>query len=108
MISDMKKIDGPDLFYCFAARRNARYLTRLYDRLLSPVQLTVSQFTLLGVVAHAPGILIAELAKNGHGAHNVASGAQAAPAPWLCEKRQRKRSQNHSIGCHGLRGNEAR
>lgn len=60
----MKEIQGPDLCHCLAARRNARYLTRLYDRHLAPASLTVSQFSILGVINSAPGISIADLAKS--------------------------------------------
>ncbi|MCJ8208049.1 MarR family transcriptional regulator [Pseudomonas sp. RGM2987] len=59
----MKTLHGADLCHCLAARRHARLLTRLYDRHLSAVNLTVSQFSTLAVINEHPGILIAELAE---------------------------------------------
>jgi len=58
----MNEITGPDLCHCLAARRNARYLTRLYDCHLAAVNLSVSQFSLLAMLAEYPGISISDLA----------------------------------------------
>jgi len=58
----MKNPAGPDLCHCLAARRNARYLTRLYDSHLSPVGLSISQFSILAMVQEHPAISVAELA----------------------------------------------
>ncbi|WP_244861731.1 MarR family winged helix-turn-helix transcriptional regulator [Pseudomonas sp. Ost2] len=57
----MNKITGPDLCHCLAARRNARYLTRLYDRHMAAAHLSVSQFSLLAMLAEHPDISISEL-----------------------------------------------
>lgn len=62
MMPIMKTIHGVDLCHCFAARRHARLLTRLYDRHLAPSRLTISQFSILAMLEARPHILIAELA----------------------------------------------
>ncbi|MDV7247308.1 MarR family winged helix-turn-helix transcriptional regulator [Xanthomonas hortorum pv. vitians] len=59
----MNSITGPDLCHCLAARRNARYLTRLYDRHLTSANLSASQFSLLAMLAEYPGISISALAE---------------------------------------------
>ncbi|RAU47616.1 MULTISPECIES: MarR family winged helix-turn-helix transcriptional regulator [unclassified Pseudomonas] len=51
-----------DFCHCFAARRHARLLTRLYDRHLAEVGLSISQFSILAVINERPEIFIAELA----------------------------------------------
>ncbi|WP_342655226.1 MarR family transcriptional regulator [Pseudomonas sp. F3-2] len=61
MMVDMKEITGPDLCHCLAARRNARYLTRLYDRHLAAADLSVSQFSLLAMLAEYPQISVSDL-----------------------------------------------
>jgi DNA-binding MarR family transcriptional regulator len=61
MMGIMKEMTGPDLCHCLAARRNARYLTRLYDRHLAAANLSVSQFSLLAMLAEHPGISISDL-----------------------------------------------
>jgi DNA-binding MarR family transcriptional regulator len=63
MMSAMKDIRGPDLCHCLAVRRNARYLSRLYDRHLSKANLSSSQFSLLAMLASHPDISIADLAQ---------------------------------------------
>jgi DNA-binding MarR family transcriptional regulator len=57
----MKKITGPNLCHCLAARRNARYLTRFYDRHLAAAGLSVSQFSLLAMLAEHSDISISDL-----------------------------------------------
>jgi len=57
----MKPVTGPDLCHCLAARRLARYASRLYDRHLSAVGLSISQFSLLALIEQTPGIGIGEL-----------------------------------------------
>lgn len=59
----MKEIHGPDLCHCFAVRRNARYLTRLYDRHLSAAGVSISQFSLLAMLLGHPDISVSELAE---------------------------------------------
>lgn len=59
----MNELYGTDLCHCLAVRRNARYLTRLYDRHLSSADVSISQFSILALVYERPGILIAELAE---------------------------------------------
>ena len=61
MMVVMKEITGPDLCHCLAARRNARYLTRLYDRHLAAAGVSVSQFSLLAMLAEHPEISIHDL-----------------------------------------------
>jgi DNA-binding MarR family transcriptional regulator len=55
--------DGPDSCYNLTARRNARSLTRLYDRHLAPAGLSSSQFSILAVIRRTEGASIAELAQ---------------------------------------------
>jgi DNA-binding MarR family transcriptional regulator len=55
-------VTGPDLCHCLAARRSARFLTRLYDRHLAPSGLSISQFSILALVEVHPEISIATLA----------------------------------------------
>jgi DNA-binding MarR family transcriptional regulator len=50
-----------ELCYSHAARGTARYLSRLYDRHLAPVGISIQQLTILSMILHKPGILIAEL-----------------------------------------------
>jgi DNA-binding MarR family transcriptional regulator len=52
-----------ELCYCQAARRNARFLSRLYDRHLAPEGISIQQFTILSVIDCQPGLLIADLAE---------------------------------------------
>lgn len=59
----MNDIHGPDLCHCLAARRNARFLTRLYDRHLAAASLSISQFSLLAMLGTHPDISISELAE---------------------------------------------
>jgi DNA-binding MarR family transcriptional regulator len=54
---------GPDACHCFASRRASRALARLYDRHLAPTGLSISQFSLLSVLAHNPDISMADLAE---------------------------------------------
>jgi DNA-binding MarR family transcriptional regulator len=59
----MMKLEGPDLCYSLAARRSARYLTRLYDRHIASTGLASSQFSILSMLECYPGISVAELAR---------------------------------------------
>jgi DNA-binding MarR family transcriptional regulator len=52
-----------ELCYCQAARRSARFLSRMYDRHLAPVGINIQQLSILGAIAHNPGLLIADLAE---------------------------------------------
>lgn len=54
---------GPDNCYCFASRRSARWLTRMYDAALSACDLTISQFSLLSVLEHHGEMKVAALTK---------------------------------------------
>ncbi|NBB10224.1 MarR family transcriptional regulator [Pseudomonas sp. SLFW] len=63
MMGVMKEITGPDLCHCLAVRRNARYLTRLYDRHLARTDLSISQFSLLAMLVKHPEISISDLAE---------------------------------------------
>lgn len=47
----------------FALRQAARHVSQLYERYLSPIGMTSSQFTLFAVLAQAPGITMAKLAE---------------------------------------------
>ena len=51
-----------ELCYCQAARRSARFLSRTYDRHLSPTGLNVQQFSILSLIAANEGVTIAALA----------------------------------------------
>ncbi|QAY95478.1 MarR family transcriptional regulator [Methylovirgula ligni] len=51
-----------ELCYCQAARRSARFLSRMYDRHLAPVGINIQQLSILGAITHNPGLLIADLA----------------------------------------------
>lgn len=59
----MDEIYGPDRCHCFAVRRNARYLSRLYDRHLAAAGIAISQFSLLAMISTHPDISISELAE---------------------------------------------
>jgi len=63
MMSVMKTSLNADLCHCFAARRHARLLTRLYDRHLATVELSISQFSILAVIEERPEVLIVDLAE---------------------------------------------
>lgn len=52
-----------ELCYSQAARRSARFLSRLYDRHLAPTSINVQQLAILSVIEHNPGLLIADLAE---------------------------------------------
>ena len=58
----MNKLPGTDRCHCLAVRRNARYLTRMYDRHLAQAKISISQFSILALIHERPGISIAELA----------------------------------------------
>ncbi|KAF1015094.1 MAG: hypothetical protein GAK31_02582 [Stenotrophomonas maltophilia] len=51
-----------DQCYCLASRRSARYLTRLYERHLAPLQMTSSQFSVLSILHHEGRATVAVLA----------------------------------------------
>ena len=51
-----------DHCYCQAARRSARFLSRLYDRHLAPEGINIQQLSILSLVLRDPGMLIADLA----------------------------------------------
>lgn len=53
---------GPNLCHCFANRRSGRALTRLYDRHLAPIRITISQFSILSLLEKNPKIRIVDLA----------------------------------------------
>src|SRR4029077_14503870 len=55
-------LNDPYLCYALAARRNARHLSRLYDRWLAPAELSVSQFSILGLLDAHGQLKIAEWA----------------------------------------------
>jgi DNA-binding MarR family transcriptional regulator len=58
----MLDVDGPDSCYSLASKRGARYLARLYDRCFVPVNITSSQFSILSLIGHEPGITVVKLA----------------------------------------------
>jgi DNA-binding MarR family transcriptional regulator len=58
----MNELPGTDRCHCLAVRRNARYLTRLYDRHLAAAKVSISQFSILALIHERPGISIADLA----------------------------------------------
>ena len=52
-----------ELCYCQAARRNARFLSRMYDRHLAPAAINVQQYSILSVISERDGIHVAALAE---------------------------------------------
>jgi DNA-binding MarR family transcriptional regulator len=58
----MTASDRPFLCYALAARKNARHLSRLYDRWLAPAELSVSQFSILVLLDAHGQLKITELA----------------------------------------------
>ena len=54
----------PVISHCnaFATRQAARFVSQLYERHLSKVGLTSSQFSIIAVLHHSPGITMNELA----------------------------------------------
>jgi len=58
----MKSLTGPDLCHCLAARRAARYVSRIFDSHLSGVGISISQFSILALVKEHPGIAVCDLA----------------------------------------------
>lgn len=62
MIPTMTTSTGPDLCYALAARKKARYLTRLYDTRLAAAGLSVSQFSILTMLEAHQRLKLAELA----------------------------------------------
>lgn len=59
----MNRITGPDLCHCLAARRAARFTSRIYDAHLSAAGLSISQFSILALVQAHPGIVVGDLAE---------------------------------------------
>lgn len=55
------EVSGPYQCYCLASRRSARYLTRLYESHFEPTGLTSSQFSILSLLQHEPGLTVFEL-----------------------------------------------
>jgi DNA-binding MarR family transcriptional regulator len=51
-----------ELCYCHAAKGSARLLSRIYDRHLSSVGINIQQLTILSMILHNPGMLMADLA----------------------------------------------
>jgi len=47
---------------CFAIRQAARYVSQLYDRHLANVDLTITQFSILGRIRHAGRMTMKQLA----------------------------------------------
>jgi len=54
-------LDGPYQCYCLASRRSARYLTRLYESFFEAAGITSSQFSILSLLQHSPGLTVMEL-----------------------------------------------
>lgn len=64
----MRKVGARDLqrplyCLCFSLRRTTRALTQVYDAALAPAGLTVSQFSVLSVIALAAPITMTRLAR---------------------------------------------
>jgi DNA-binding MarR family transcriptional regulator len=53
---------GLDACHCFAYRRSARHIGRLYDRHLAAAQIKSSQFSLLIAIGQNAGIQVSQLA----------------------------------------------
>jgi DNA-binding MarR family transcriptional regulator len=58
----MATSNEPYRCYALAARKNARHLSRLYDRWLAPAELSVSQFSILALLDVHGRLKITELA----------------------------------------------
>src|SRR4029077_15811068 len=58
----MATLNDPSRCYALAARKNARHLSRLYDRWLAPAELSVSQFSILALLDAHGQLKITELA----------------------------------------------
>lgn len=58
----MRIPDDPCRCYALVARKNARYVSRLYDRWLAPANLSVSQFSILALLDAHGQLKITELA----------------------------------------------
>ena len=54
-------LSGPNLCYCLAGRRSARFLTRLYERHLAPSGIKSSELSILSFLILHPGMTLAEL-----------------------------------------------
>jgi DNA-binding MarR family transcriptional regulator len=54
--------NDPCRCYALAARKNARHLSRLYDRWLAPAELSISQFSILALLDVHGQLKITELA----------------------------------------------
>jgi DNA-binding MarR family transcriptional regulator len=52
-----------DECHCFTVRKAARRVSRLYDDLLQPTGLRITQFLILAVLAKVPGASVNELAE---------------------------------------------
>jgi DNA-binding MarR family transcriptional regulator len=52
-----------DQCHCFTVRKAARRVSRLYDDLLQPTGLRITQFLILAVLARVPGASVNELAE---------------------------------------------
>jgi DNA-binding MarR family transcriptional regulator len=48
---------------CFALRQASRHVSKLYERYLSEVGITPTQFSILRALRHSPNLTMAELAK---------------------------------------------
>ncbi|CAD6550503.1 hypothetical protein LMG27952_05020 [Paraburkholderia hiiakae] len=48
---------------CFAIRQAARHISKLYERHLSEVDMTPTQFSILSTLARAPGLTMLEMAE---------------------------------------------
>ena len=58
----MRPPTGPDLCYALAARKTARYVSRLYDTHLASTGLSISQFSILSLLEAHGRLKISELA----------------------------------------------
>jgi DNA-binding MarR family transcriptional regulator len=57
-------LPGPEDCNCFAVRSAARHVTQLYDQLLAPAGLRVTQFSILAKLKRQGPVTINELAEN--------------------------------------------
>jgi DNA-binding MarR family transcriptional regulator len=63
MATPQKRVDDIDgLCNCLAARQASRYLTAVYDQALSPVELRITQFSILYKLVKNGPLVIGELA----------------------------------------------
>ena len=57
----MKNIDYPQICVCANLRKRTRVVTQLYDKLLQPTGLKITQYSMLANIAHQQSVSISRL-----------------------------------------------